>query len=82
MHQPPKLHVATPKLHVATPKLHVALSMEFPGSHKKAGSVAYNPPEGQDYKWYRSGIFPANWVIIYHRSHQLRETRNNYWQYV
>ena len=27
------------------------------------GSVAYNPPEGKDYKWYISGIFPANWRI-------------------
>ena len=25
------------------------------------------------YKWYISGIFPANWVIIYHRSHLSRE---------
>ena len=21
------------------------------------------PPEGKDYKWYISGIFPANWGI-------------------
>ena len=27
------------------------------------GSVAYNPPEGKHYKWYISGIFPANRVI-------------------
>ena len=31
--------------------------------------LAYNPPKGKDYKWYISGIFPANWGIIYHRSH-------------
>ena len=31
------------------------------------------PNEGKDYKWYISGIFPANWVIIYYRSHPLQE---------
>ena len=29
------------------------------------GSVAYNPPEGKNYKWYISGIFPANWGVDY-----------------
>ena len=24
---------------------------------KKVGSVAYNPPEGKDYKWHISGIY-------------------------
>ena len=28
-------------------------------------------------KWYISGIFPANWVIIYYRSHPLRLNLNN-----
>ena len=36
------------------------------------GSIFY-PPEGKDYKWYISGIFPANWGIICHRSHLLGE---------
>ena len=27
--------------------------------------IAYNPPEGKDYKWYISGIFPANWGMDY-----------------
>ena len=31
------------------------------------------PLIGKDYKWYISGIVLANWVIIYHRSHLLRE---------
>ena len=32
------------------------------------------PPRfGKDYKWYISGIFPANWGIICHRSHLLGE---------
>ena len=39
------------------------------------GSVAYNNPIGKDYKWYISGIFPANWVIIYHQAHLFRGTR-------
>ena len=26
------------------------------------GSI-WGPPEGKDYKWYISGIFPANWGI-------------------
>ena len=26
------------------------------------GSI-FHPPEGKDYKWYISGIFPANWGI-------------------
>ena len=30
-------------------------------------------PIGKDYKWYISGIIPANWVMIYHRSHLLWE---------
>ena len=27
----------------------------------KGGKGLYNPLEGKDYKWYISGIFPANW---------------------
>ena len=37
------------------------------------GSVAYNPPEGKDYKWYISGIFPANWGMDYATHHVLGE---------
>ena len=34
------------------------------------------PNEGKDYKWYISGIFPANWgVELCHRSHLLREPK-------
>ena len=36
-------------------------------------SGIYNHPIGKECKWYISGIFPANWVIIYHRSHLSRE---------
>ena len=25
----------------------------------------FDPPEGKDYKWYISGIFPANWGMDY-----------------
>ena len=25
----------------------------------------FHPPEGKDYKWYISGIFPANWGMDY-----------------
>ena len=40
------------------------------------GLGLYNPQnEGKDYKWYISGIFPANWVIIYYRSHPLQEPK-------
>ena len=28
------------------------------------GSI-FHPPEGKDYKWYISGIFPANWGMDY-----------------
>ena len=27
------------------------------------------------YKWYISGMFPANWVITYHQAHLLREPK-------
>ena len=36
-----------------------------------------HPPIGKDYKWYISGIFPANWKIICHRSHLLGEPKTN-----
>ena len=36
-----------------------------------------NPLEGKDYTWYISGIFPANGVFIYYRSHPLRLNQNN-----
>ncbi len=39
------------------------------------GSVAYNPPEGKDYKWYIRGIFPANWGMDYATYHLLREPK-------
>ena len=29
------------------------------------------------YKWIISGIFPANWVIIYDRSHPLQEPKKS-----
>ena len=38
-----------------------------------SGSHNLHPPDGKDYKWYISGIFPANRGIICHRSHLLRE---------
>ena len=28
--------------------------------------MTYNHPIGKDYKWYISGIFPANWGIIWY----------------
>ncbi len=34
-----------------------------------------HPPIGKDYKWYISGIFPANWRIICYRSHLLGEPK-------
>ena len=39
------------------------------------GSIFYSP-EGKDYKWYISGIFPANWGIICYLP-PFRGTRNN-----
>ena len=51
-----------------------------PGSLKHGGiGSIFHHPIGKDYKWYISGIFPANWGIIYHRSHLLKGTRNSYW---
>ena len=43
------------------------------------GSVGIiSPPRfGKDYKWYISGIFPANWGIICHLP-PFRGTRNNH----
>ena len=49
----------------------------FPFFRWEKGSIEW-APIGKDYKWYISGIFPANWVIIYHRSH-LGNNRNSYW---
>ena len=40
------------------------------------GSI-FHHPEGQDYKWYISGIFPAIWGIICHLP-PFRGTRNNH----
>ena len=50
------------------PTIHVTSwsndSMDFWGSNVKGGIGIIQPPnEGKDYKWYISGIFPANWVI-------------------
>ena len=36
------------------------------------GSI-FDPPEGKDYKWYISGIFPANWGMDYATYHLLGE---------
>ena len=36
------------------------------------GSI-FHPPEGKDYKWYISGIFPANWGMDYATYHLLGE---------
>ena len=47
--------------------------MDYSGSGDRWYGL-YNPPEGKDYTWYISGIFPANWVIIYYRSHPLQES--------
>ena len=42
------------------------------------GGILY-PPEGKDYKWYISGIFPANWGMEYATDPtELRGTRNNH----
>ena len=37
------------------------------------GSI-FHTPEGKDYKWYISGIFPANWgwIICHLPSHLVR----------
>ena len=35
----------------------------------------WGPPEGKDYKWYISGISPANWGITCYRSHLLWEPK-------
>ncbi len=37
------------------------------------GGRDYITPYKAIYTWYISGIFPANWVIIYYRSHPLQE---------
>ena len=41
------------------------------------GDIWKSPKDGKDYKWYISGIFPANSGIIYHQSHPLREPGNS-----
>ena len=36
------------------------------GSPSKGGiGSIFHPPEGKDYRWYISGIFPANWGMDY-----------------
>ena len=51
--------------------------MEFPGVPlKKVGAVAYNPPIGSIYHLYTTYI--ANWGIIYHPSHLLREPQQKW----
>ena len=43
------------------------------------GSI-FHPPKGKDYKWYVSGIFPANWGMDYATYlPPFRGTRNNHW---
>ena len=44
----------------------------------KGGRDYITPPERKDYKWYISGIFPANWGIICYLP-PFRGTRNNHW---
>ena len=40
------------------------------------------PPRfGKDYKWYISGIFPANWGMDYATDPTFKGTRNNHWSY-
>ena len=34
---------------------------------------SFHPPEGKDYKWYISGIFPATWGMDYATYHLLGE---------
>ena len=47
------------------------------------GSVIYNHPIGKDYKWYISGIFPANWgIILYGTYHLIGGTRKLHWSYL
>ena len=41
-------------------------------------SVIYNHPIGKDYKWYISGIFPANWGIIWYLP-PIKGTRKLHW---
>ena len=57
----------------------VGWSMVVSGSRRKGGiGSIWGPPEGKDYKWYISGIFPANWGIICYLP-PFRGTRNNHW---
>ena len=47
--------------------------MDYSGSLNRRDYIRdyFQPPnEGKDYTWYISGIFPANWVIIYFQAHQ------------
>ena len=45
---------------------------------EKGGMGSISPPKfGKDYKWYISGIFPANWGMDYATSPFTR-TRNNH----
>ena len=52
----------------------VLKSMVVSGSPKRWDPVAYNPPEGKDYKCYISGIFPASWGDLYVTYHLSRGT--------
>ena len=53
--------------------IHGSCAIYFPGGIKGGIGSIFDPPEGKDYKWYISGIFPANWGIICYRSHLLQE---------
>ena len=44
---------------------------------KRVVGIISGPLEGKDYKWYISGIFPANWGIICYLP-PFRGTRNNH----
>ena len=65
-------------------KYHVTVTVDNSSMHLQwsflvplIGGRYHIIPQLVIYKWYISGIFPANWGIIYHRSHLLREPGNS-----
>ena len=57
--------------------------MDFSGSVPVKGGIQWDrdymgpPNEGKDYKWYISGIFPTNWVIVWYTYHPLQEPKKS-----
>ena len=62
-HQPKKTMITSPS--GANYRGQKVLSMVVSGSPKRWDRSIFHPPEGKDYKWYISGIFPANWGMDY-----------------